>query len=55
MKIDGWIGKTTMNNLYKLKSYDKPSLLKVINGLQFMRYYNIVKRNLLKKNFSLDG
>jgi len=45
MKIDGWAGKITFNSLYKLKKYDKLSLLKCINGLQFMRYYNIIKRD----------
>jgi len=51
MKVDGWVGETTMNNLNKLRSYDKPALLKVLNGLQFMRYYNIVKRNPTQEKF----
>lgn len=42
MKVDGWAGKTTFKCLYSLKSYDKPALLKCVNGLQFMRYYDIV-------------
>jgi len=42
MKVDGWAGNTTFRCLNKLKPYDKPALLKCVNGLQFMRYYTIV-------------
>lgn len=51
MKVDGWAGKKTFAALHKLRSYDKPALLKIVNGLQFMRYYNIVKRNPTQEKY----
>jgi len=51
MKVDGWIGKKTLDALDKLRSYDKPALLKILNGLQFMRYYNIAERNPIQEKF----
>jgi len=51
MKVDGWVGPVTISCLNKLEPYDKPSLLKVINGLQFMIYYNIVEKNPIQEKF----
>jgi len=51
MTVDSFAGPTTLKALHSLESYDKPSLLKVISGLQFMRYYNIVKRNPKQEKF----
>jgi lysozyme family protein len=51
MKVDGWAGNTTFGCLYKLRSYDKPALLKCVNGLQFMRYYDIVEDDPTQEKF----
>jgi len=51
MKVDGWAGSTTFGNLGKLKSYDKGPLLKIVNGLQFMRYYHIVDNDPVQEKF----
>ena len=45
IKVDGWAGSATMGCLEKLKGYDKPLMYKCINGLQFMRYYDIVNND----------
>ena len=45
LKVDGWCGNVTFNALNKLKSYDKKPLLKVLNGLQFCHYKEIVEKN----------
>ena len=51
MTVDSFAGPTTMKALHSLRSYDKPSLLKVFSGLQFMRYYDIVKKDPTKECF----
>lgn len=50
LKIDGIIGPVTLGSVNKYK-YPK-DLLKVLNGVQFMYYYNIVKKNPNQKVFS---
>lgn len=43
LKLDGLVGPATLDALNKYKH--KTALLKTLNGLQFMRYYEIVKRD----------
>lgn len=42
LTVDGWIGETTLN---AFKKSNKDILEKVLNGLQFMRYVEIVRYN----------
>lgn len=48
LKVDGWIGPQTMNAIKKVK---KRKLLKVLNGLQFMHYYDIVDNDHTQERF----
>lgn len=48
LKVDGWIGSVTMSAVSKVK---KHKLLKVLNGLQFMHYYNIVDSDHSQEKF----
>lgn len=48
LKVDSWIGPTTMSAVSKVK---KHKLLKVLNGLQFMHYYNIVDNDHSQEKF----
>jgi lysozyme family protein len=45
LKIDGYAGNKTMGCIGKLRDWEKLILLKIINGLQFKRYYDIVNKN----------
>jgi len=38
LDVDGYVGKKTIDAVHKVK---ERRLLKVLNGLQFMRYYNL--------------
>ena len=48
LKVDGWIGKSTMR---AVSLVNEKELLKVLNGLQFMRYYKIVKHDHTQEKF----
>ena len=48
IKMDGWIGKETLR---VLKMVDQKELLKVLNGLQFVRYLEIVERDHTQERF----
>lgn len=48
LAVDGIIGRNTMA---AYNSVDKSILLKVLNGLQFMRYVEIVERNPSQERF----
>jgi len=46
--VDGWIGSTTLKAVKKVRNRE---LLKTLNGLQFMKYYKIVKKNPKQERF----
>lgn len=48
LKVDGWIGSVSMRAISKVR---KPKLIKVLNGLQFMHYYNIVDDDHTQERF----
>ena len=48
LKVDGWIGDATIKAIEKVKESE---LLKVLNGLQFTRYLEIVKNNESQERF----
>lgn len=48
LKVDGWIGEKTMIGVSLTNEIE---LLKVLNGLQFMRYYKIVKHDHTQERF----
>lgn len=48
LKIDGWIGSKTLQVVYLV---EQKELLRVLNGLQFMRYFEIVKHNHSQERF----
>jgi len=48
LRVDGWIGSETLK---AVKKVNKTRLLKVLNGLQFMHYYNIVESDHSQERF----
>lgn len=48
IKEDGWIGYVTLSAYDRV---DKFTLLKVLNGYQFMRYVHIIERNPSQERF----
>lgn len=48
LKVDGWLGDTTLKALEKVET---SKLLKVLNGLQFMKYYSIVEHDHSQEKF----
>jgi len=48
LDVDGIIGNETLKAVAKV---EEQKLLKVLNGLQFMRYYNIVENNHSQEKF----
>lgn len=48
LKVDGWIGNVTLGAFSKVEEH---KVLKVLNGLQFMRYYTIVKNDHSQEKF----
>lgn len=48
LRIDGWIGEKTLS---AYKKANKKTLLKVLNGYQFMRYVNIATKNPGQERF----
>lgn len=52
MVVDGKIGSKTINTLSTALRYHNDALIiKTMNGLQFMRYVEIVKKNPSQENF----
>lgn len=45
VNIDGKIGPETVKNLNRVSYTDRDPLLKIMNGLQFMRYWKIQEEN----------
>jgi len=50
LKVDGFAGNNTIFMLNKINKKDKDVLIKIIKGLQFKRYYDIIinNNNLIK-------
>jgi len=48
LRIDGWIGKKTLKAVSKVKTKE---LLKTLNGLQFMHYYQITEYDKIQEKF----
>ena len=48
LKVDGWIGQSSLK---ALSLTDEKELLKVLNGLQFMRYFEIQKNDHSQERF----
>lgn len=48
LKVDGWIGSSTMK---AISLTDEKELLKVLNGLQFVRYLEIVENDHSQERF----
>lgn len=48
LRVDGWIGEKTLNAYHKV---NKKTLLKVLNGYQFMHYVNIATDNPSQERF----
>jgi len=48
LKVDGWIGSSSIGAVRKVK---QQKLIKVLNGLQFMHYFNIVDDDHSQEKF----
>jgi len=48
LRVDGWIGDKTLKAVSKVKTKE---LLKTLNGLQFIKYYQIAENNKSQEKF----
>jgi len=51
IKVDGIVGQETINTLNSLKDFEYPYLYKCLNGLQFLKYVDIVTHNPVQEKF----